>query len=169
MTTTEKALTTAALVLAATTSPDGAVAATADPAADMAAVSAIDTAYQAAVERDDDIAMAKILHPDFILVVGRGVVVTRAQLLETTRNRDFSYEKQVELPGTQTVRLYGRDTAIVTALLWLKGTQNDKKSGAKSAFDKKLWFSDTYVRTADGWKYAFGQASLALPADAAAP
>jgi ketosteroid isomerase-like protein len=155
MTTTEKALTTAALVLAAT--------ANASPADDVATIAAIDTAYQAAVERDDDLAMAKILHPDFILVVGRGAVYTRAQLLETTRNRDFSYEKQVEVPGTQTVRLYGRDTAIVTALLWLKGTQNDHKTGAKTAFDKKLWFSDTYVRTADGWKYAFGQASIALP------
>ena len=29
--------------------------------------------------------------------------------------------------------------------------------------DRTLWFSDTYVRTAQGWRYAFGQASLALP------
>jgi hypothetical protein len=30
-----------------------------------------------------------------------------------------SYEKQDEVPGTQTVRVWG-DTAVVTALLWLK-------------------------------------------------
>jgi hypothetical protein len=30
-------------------------------------------------------------------------------------------------------------------------------------FDKTLWFSDTYVRTPTGWRYVFGQASLALP------
>jgi ketosteroid isomerase-like protein len=155
MTITHKTLATAALALASATS--------AAPADDVATIAALDTAYQAAVERDDDLAMAQILHPDFILVVGRGTVITREQLLETTRNRDFSYEKQVEVPGTQTVRLFGKDTAIVTALLWLKGTQNDKKTGAKTPFDKKLWFSDTYVRTADGWKYAFGQASIALP------
>ena len=165
MTSTQKTLATAALALATT--------ANASPADDMATIAALDTTYQAAVERDDDIAMAKILHPDFVLVVGRGAAFTREQLLETTRNRDFTYEKQVEVPGTQTVRLFegknGQDTAVVTALLWLKGTQNDKKTGAKTPFDKKLWFSDTYVRTADGWKYAFGQASLALPPEAAPP
>lgn len=156
MTTTQKTLAIAALA---------ASAAAAAPADDRTTIAALDTAYQAAVERDDDVAMAKILHPDFVLVVGRGAVFTRAQLLETTRNRDFTYEKQVEMPGTQTVRMYGKDTAIVTALLWIKGTANDHKTGAKTPVDKKLWFSDTYVRTADGWKYAFGQASLALPPD----
>jgi hypothetical protein len=45
----------------------------------------------------------------------------------------------------------------VTAKLWLKGT------GGGKPIDKKLWFSDTYVRTAGGWRYAFGQASLSLP------
>lgn len=55
------------------------------------------------------------------------------------------------------VRLYGEDTAIVTALLWLKGT------GPAGPFDRRLWFSDTYVRTAEGWRYAFGQASINLP------
>jgi hypothetical protein len=63
------------------------------------------------------------------------------------------------MPGTQTVRLFGKDTATVTALLWLKGTR--KKD--QSAFEYKLWFSDTYVRTKHGWRYAFGQASLRLP------
>jgi hypothetical protein len=65
----------------------------------------------------------------------------------------------VEIPGSQKVRLYGKDTAIVTALLWLKGTRVKDQS----AFEYKLWFSDTYVRTPGGWQYAFGQASLRLP------
>jgi hypothetical protein len=30
-------------------------------------------------------------------------------------------------------------------------------------FDRRLWFTDTYVRTLLGWRYAFGQASLSLP------
>jgi hypothetical protein len=46
---------------------------------------------------------------------------------------------------------------VITALLWEKGTTDGK------AFDKKLWFSDTYVKSATGWRYVFGQASLALP------
>jgi ketosteroid isomerase-like protein len=68
----------------------------------------------------------------------------------------IDYEIQDEEPGTQTVRVIG-DTAVVTALLRLKGTQDG------AAFDRRLWFSDTYVRTPEGWKYFFGQASLMLP------
>ena len=127
---------------------------------DRKAVADLDTAYQAAVERNDADAMAKILHDDMILVVGRGAVYTAADLVESARDRAVEYEAQVEDEGTQTVRLYGSDTAIVTARLYIKGTT---KEGAK--IDKRLWFSDTYVRTDKGWRYAFGQASLALPVE----
>ncbi|OQW59779.1 MAG: hypothetical protein A4S17_02480 [Proteobacteria bacterium HN_bin10] len=133
------------------------VLAHATPEQDRAAVAALDTEYQAAVERNDADAMARILHPDMILVVGRGAVFTREDLLRSAREQEFIYERQVEEEGTQTVRLYGDDTAIVTALLWLKGT------GPDGPFDRRLWFSDTYVRTPEGWRYAFGQASLSLP------
>jgi hypothetical protein len=101
--------------------------------------------------------MARILHPEMILVVGRGIVLTGEDLLRSAREQEYVYEHQVEDEGTQTVRLYGDDTAIVTARLWLKGT------GPNGPFDRRLWFSDTYVRTADGWRYAFGQSSIALP------
>jgi ketosteroid isomerase-like protein len=134
-------------------------AANATPDQDRANVAALDTAYQAAVERNDAQAMAAILHDDMILVVGAGAVYTRQQLLDSARNQDAIYEHQVEDPGTQTVRLYGADTAVVTARLWLKGRY--RESG--QAFDRTLWFSDTYVRTPQGWRYAFGQSSIALP------
>ncbi|HEY6125155.1 MAG TPA: nuclear transport factor 2 family protein [Steroidobacteraceae bacterium] len=127
-----------------------------DPAA---IVAALDTEYQAAVERNDWQVMDRILHPDFTLVLGNGKVYSRAELIESARDRHIEYEVQVEMPDTQTVRVFGNDTATVTALLWLKGT---RKSDA-STFEYKLWFSDTYVRTKDGWRYAFGQASLRLP------
>ena len=126
--------------------------------ADVTALAAIDTGYQLAVERNDWQGMDRVLHPDFTLVLGDGKVYSRADLIESARDQHITYEKQVEIPGTQTVRLYGKDTAIITALLWLKGTR--KKD--QSTFEYKLWFSDTYVRTPDGWKYAFGQASLRL-------
>ena len=48
---------------------------------------------------------------------------------------------------------------MVTALLWIKGTSEGKP------MEKKLWFSDTYVRTKNGWRYVFCQASLPLPAE----
>lgn len=129
----------------------------ADPEQDRATVAALDTEYQAAVERNDAEGMARILHPEMILVVGRGIVLTGEDLLRSAREQEYVYEHQVEDEGTQTVRLYGDDTAIVTARLWLKGT------GPNGPFDRRLWFSDTYVRTPEGWRYAFGQSSIALP------
>lgn len=132
--------------------------ANATPEQDRANVAALDTAYQAAVERNDAEAMAAILHRDMILVVGAGTVYTREQVLDTARNQDAIYEHQVEDAGTQTVRLYGNDTAVVTARLWLLG--HYRATG--QTFDRTLWFSDTYVRTPEGWRYAFGQASTAL-------
>ena len=121
----------------------------------------LDTRYQAAVERNDWQAMDGILHPDFALVLGDGKKFRRRDLLDSARDQEFTFEKQVEIPGTQQVRVYGPHTATVTALLWLKGTR--KKD--QTAFDYKLWFTDTYVLTSEGWRYAFGQASLRLPAE----
>jgi ketosteroid isomerase-like protein len=134
-----------------------ATAATATPDEDRAAVAALDTAYQAAVERNDADAMAAILHDDMVVLLGDGRVETRDDLLRLARERTIDYERQIEIDGTQVVRLFGPDTATVTALLWIKGRR------AGQAFDRRLWFSDTYVRTAQGWRYAFGQASLPLP------
>lgn len=133
-------------------------AAHASPEEDRRVVAALDTAYQAAVERNDAEAMAQILHPDMILVVGRGAVYTREDLLRSAREREFEYIHQVEDEGTQIVRLYGEDTAIVTARLWLQGVSKEGE-----VFDRRLWFSDTYVRTPEGWRYAFGQSSISLP------
>jgi ketosteroid isomerase-like protein len=119
-------------------------------------VAALDTEYQAAVARNDADTMARILADDFILVTGNGTVYTKEDLLKEARAKSIIYEQQVEIDNSQKVRVWG-DTAVVTAKLWIKGTREGK------AFDRKLWFSDTYVRTKDGWRYVFGQASLALP------
>ena len=90
--------------------------------ADQDVIAALDTEYQAAVERNDWQGMDKILHKDFTLILSKGKVVSRAEILEWAREPEVIYEKQVEVPGTQTVRMFGPDTATVTALLWLKGT-----------------------------------------------
>ncbi len=86
----------------------------------------------------------------------RGKTYTRADLLESARSKQIAYERQEEDAGTQVVRVWG-DTAVVTARLWLKGVNEG------APFERRLWFSDTYVRTATGWRYVFGQASLRLP------
>lgn len=126
---------------------------------DRQVVAALDTSYQAAVARNDADTMAEILHADFALVLGDGRTFSRTDLLESARRSEVIYERQEEDPGTQVVRVAG-DTAIVTARLWLKGTR------AGSSIERRLWFSDTYVRTASGWRYLFGQASLPLDAGA---
>lgn len=128
----------------------------ASQADDAKAVAALDTAYQAAVKANDAVSMDKILAADFVLVSGRGQAFTKADLLKSARDKASVYEHQEEIDNSQRVRVWG-DTAVVTALLWLKGTS------ASGPFERKLWFSDTYVRTPKGWRYAFGQASLPLP------
>ena len=138
-----------------------AAAAAAAPPGDAATVSRLDIAYQAAVKRNDAEAMGRILDKDFVLTLGNGTMFTRDQLLDSARTKLALYEQQDEMPGSQVVHVYG-DTAVVTALLWLKGAR------AGQPFERKLWFSDTYVRRPDGWHYAFGQASLPIAADAAA-
>jgi len=125
---------------------------------DEKAVAALDTEYQAAVERNDADTMDRILADDFVLVVGNGSVYNKTDLLKEARDRHIAYEQQKEIDNSQKVRVWG-DTAVVTAKLWIKGTRDGK------SFERKLWFSDTYVRTKNGWKYVFGQASLALPAE----
>jgi ketosteroid isomerase-like protein len=128
----------------------------ASPQDDAKAVAALDTEYQAAVKKNDAAAMDRILADDFILVTGRGKVYSKMDLLKSARDKDAIYEHQEEIE--QTVRVWG-DTALVTALLWVSG----KSAQDGKAFDYKLWFSDTYVRTFGGWRYVFGQASLPLP------
>ena len=124
---------------------------------DRKAVAALDTQYQAAVERNDAETIARIHHEDMILVVSSGTVVTGKQIEQRARDKANRYEKQVEVDDSQVVRVWG-DTAVVTAKLWLKGTRQNG-----DAFDYKLWFSDTYVRAPTGWRYAFGQAGAPLP------
>jgi len=128
----------------------------ASPEQDAKTVAALDTKYQAAVKANDAATMAQILADDFALVTGRGKVYGKADLIDSARKKEVTYERQDEEPGTQKVRVWG-DTAVVTALLWIKSMRGDKPA------DYELWFSDTYVRTRAGWRYVFGQASLPLP------
>jgi ketosteroid isomerase-like protein len=131
-----------------------AIASSASEIDDKKTVADLDTQYQLAVKNNDAKAMDRFLADDFVLVTGRGQAFTKADLLKETRGNTV-YEHQEET--NQVVRVWG-DTAVVTALLWAKGTEDGKP------FDYKLWFSDTYIRTPAGWRYVFGQASLPLRA-----
>ena len=124
---------------------------------DAAIVAALDVEYQQAVKNNDVATMARILADDMVLVTGSGTVYTRADLLSEAREQTMAYERQDA--SNRTVRLWG-NAAVVTALLWAKGTE------LGVPFDYKVWFSDTYIRIDGGWRYAFGQSSLRMPVDA---
>jgi ketosteroid isomerase-like protein len=118
------------------------------------AVATLDTEYQAAVKNNDVATMDRILANDFVLVTGLGKTYSKRDLLEEARSKRMQYERQED--SQQKVRVWG-DTAVVTALLWAKGTQDGKP------FDYKLWFSDIYLKTEKGWRYVFAQASTRIP------
>ena len=125
----------------------------ASPSDDKAIVAALDTEYQAAVEKNDADTMGRILDDEFVLVTRLGKIYTKGDLLEEARSARVVYEYQRD--SDQTVRVWG-DTAVITALLSAKGVDDGKP------FAYKLWFSDTYVRTPGGWRYVLGQASTRL-------
>ena len=117
------------------------------------AIKQLDNEYQAAVAKNDAVAMDRLLADDFTLVTGKGKVYGKADLLAEARSGQNHYEQQDD--NQQQVHIYG-DTAIVTALLWVKLRQDGKP------VEYKLWFSDVYVCTPAGWRYAFGQAAQPL-------
>lgn len=121
---------------------------------DKAEIAALDTAYQAAVQRKDVAAMERLLADDFVLVSGKGKVYDKAAVLRSEGASDLRYERQDD--SMQVVRFLG-DVAIVTALLHAKGSERG------TPFEYRLWFSDVYVCTPDGWRYSFAQSSIPLP------
>src|SRR5947208_471435 len=119
---------------------------------DEQTVARLDTLYHSAVKANDVAIMDEILADDFVLVTDRGASLTKADLIKEAKEKRTIYEHQEVEEGTQKVRIW-RDTAVVTALLRIKGTRD------KNPFDYKVWLNETYVRTPTGWRYVFGQAS----------
>jgi ketosteroid isomerase-like protein len=121
------------------------------PTVDAQTVASLDTVYHAAVKANDTAIMDRILDDDFVLITDRGATLTKADLIKEAREKRTIYEQQEEQEGTQKVRVW-RDTAVVTELLRIKGVRD------QNPFDYKVWVTETYVRTATGWQYVFGQA-----------
>jgi ketosteroid isomerase-like protein len=126
------------------------VAASDDATEEKKIVAALDTEYQEAVKLNDAATMGRILSDDFILVTSSGKTYTKSELLDEVKSGRTAYERQEDTD--KTVRLWG-DTAVVTAKLWEKGTEDAKP------FEYKLWFSDVYRRTPTGWRYVFAQSA----------
>lgn len=111
-------------------------------------VAALDVEFQAAVQRNDTAAIDRLLPSDYILVSDTGAVETKSDLLNEARAKTYLYSRQDD--SHRTVRIWG-DTAVLTALLRAEGTT------AGRHFDVRVWFSDTYACTRQGWRYVFGQ------------
>ena len=90
---------------------------------DRRTIAALDTQYQLAVKENDAATMDRILADDFILVTGSGKTYSKADLLAEARSGRVTYERQDDT--NQTVRVWG-DTAVITALLTEKGTDEGK-------------------------------------------
>jgi ketosteroid isomerase-like protein len=120
-------------------------------------VAALDVEFQAATKANDADTIDRVVADDFVIVTGKGKTFTKADLIDDAVNHTCAYEQQDEVPGSQSVRVFGRKTAVVTALLWIKGTCTD---GSKP--DYRLWFSDTYVLRDGRWSYAFAQSAQPL-------
>ncbi|MGA7923548.1 MAG: nuclear transport factor 2 family protein [Thermoplasmata archaeon] len=116
-------------------------------------VAQLDDEYQAAVAKGDVATMDKILADDFVLTTGAGKVFSKSDLIEESGNGRIIYERQDD--SQRTVRVWG-DTAVVTAFLWAKGTEDGKP------FEYRVWFSDTYVRFPSGWRYVVGQSGARM-------
>src|SRR5437764_907368 len=67
---------------------------------------ALDTKDQAAVRSSDAATMDQILGDDFVLVTGRGKVSSKADLLQSARKKEVTYERQDEEAETQKIRVW---------------------------------------------------------------
>ena len=121
---------------------------------DAQMVGALDTVFRAALKANDIAIMDQILADDFVFVTDRGASLTKADLINESREKRTIHEDEEVEEGTQKVRVW-RDTAVVTELLRIKGTRDQNPF--------KVWFSETYVRTPTGWRCVFGQASIPFP------
>jgi hypothetical protein len=75
---------------------------------DVRTVATLDTKYQAAVKSNDAATMDQILADDFVLVTGRGKVFSKADLIESARKKEATYERQDEEPGNTESQSVGR-------------------------------------------------------------
>ena len=131
-----------------------AVAARVSDAEDRQTLADLDTKYQKAVEQNDAKTMAEILADDFVLVEGDGKRSTKADLVNDAKSGKTHYVHQDD--SERTVAVFG-DTGVVTAKLRATGIEDGVR------VDYLQWFTDVYIRTPNGWRYYYAQASLSLP------
>ena len=124
-----------------------------DEASDHLGILAVEAELCRAFEAGYTAALRRHLTPDFTLVDSRGRGAGLAENLAKLERGQPDYE--VFRNHGQRIRLHG-DAAIVTGITSIRGT------AAGSPFAAEFRFTDTWVRSGNGWALAASHAS-ALP------
>ena len=137
----------AAVLSAALALAPGADAST---AADHAELARLDRAMQRAVVDRDPVAFAGFLTDDYVLVVSNSRMVDKAAVVAEIDSPDGRMD--VNDSHDLRIRVHG-DTAMVIADLHQVGRNGD------TPFDYWVRYTDTWIRTRDGWKCLSGHAT----------
>ena len=137
----------AAVLSAALALAPGAGAST---AADHAELARLDRAMQRAVVDRDPVAFAGFLTDDYVLVVSNSRMVDKAAVVAEIDSPDGRMD--VNDSHDLRIRVHG-DTAMVIADLHQVGRNGD------TPFDYWVRYTDTWIRTRDGWKCLSGHAT----------
>ena len=117
---------------------------------DHAELARLDRAMQRAVVDRDPVAFASFLTDDYVLVVSTSRMVGKAEVVAEID--DPGSRMDVNDSHDLRIRVRG-DTAMVIADLHQVGRHGD------TPFDYWVRYTDTWIRTADGWKCLSGHAT----------
>jgi ketosteroid isomerase-like protein len=118
--------------------------------ADHAELARLDRAMQRAVVDRDPVAFADFLTDDYVLVVSTSRLVDKAGVVAEIDSPDGRMD--VNDSHDLRIRVHG-DTAMVIADLHQVGRNGD------TPFDYWVRYTDTWIRTAEGWKCLSGHAT----------
>ena len=117
---------------------------------DHAELARLDRAMQRAVVDRDPVAFASFLTDDYVLVVSTSRMVDKAAVVAEIDSPDGRMD--VNDSHDLRIRVHG-DTAMVIADLHQVGRNGD------TPFDYWVRYTDTWIRTGDGWKCLSGHAT----------
>jgi ketosteroid isomerase-like protein len=86
---------------------------------------------------------------DFILITSGAKIVSKKEIIDQIGSTDLKLE--INETTQVKVRVHGA-TAVLTGILHQKGSYKGK------LFDAKLYVTDTWIKTKQGWKILSGQA-----------
>lgn len=110
----------------------------------MAEMTATADAFDAAQLHKDAAAMERMIDPDLVFIEGSGKRLSKADFIAGWTGAGDRYDPIVLIDRTLTP--LGRDAFVVSAETTLAGISGGEK------FSSHIRFSDTFRRTASGWR-----------------